>query len=40
MFSLECIDGFLMWHFSNNKDSDIVDTDTFETNLAGDTYLR
>ena len=40
MFSLESINGFLMWHFSNGKDSNIVDTDTFTTNLAGEKYIR
>jgi len=39
MFSLESINGFLMWHFSNGKDSNIVDTDTFTTNLAGEKYI-
>ena len=40
MFSHEGIGVFMMWHFANNLDSDILDTDTLEPNLAGDAYLR
>ena len=42
MFSLESIDGMLMWQFANynTKEATLVDPDTLEPNAAGDTYIR
>ena len=42
MFSLEYIDGILMWQFSNpNKpDFSIVDPESLEPNSAGEAYLK
>ena len=42
MFSLEYIDGILMWQYLNTgkPDASIVDPETLEPNLAGEAYLR
>ena len=42
MFSLEYVDGILMWQFSNptKPDASIVDPETLEPNLAGSKYIR
>ena len=44
MFSHEGVGGILMWNFDNEvccgTDSNVVDSETLEPNLAGETYLR
>ena len=44
MFGHEGVGGILMWNFDSKDccgtDSNVVDSETLEPNLAGETYLR